>query len=101
TPFRRAAEEGLLDMEHSIQVGMRGPTSYEALEYVRKLDGLDIVGFDLVEVLPTYDANEITAVLASAVMYEMITLIALKKRRQAEDGEFLELKIEEQRGNSV
>ncbi|MBD8007473.1 hypothetical protein H9631_20740, partial [Bacillus sp. Sa1BUA2] len=38
----------------------------------------------LVEVLPTYDANEITAVLASAVMYEMITLIALKKRRHLE-----------------
>ncbi|MBM7714098.1 agmatinase [Siminovitchia sp. FSL H7-0308] len=151
TPFRRAVEEGLLDVEHSIQVGMRGPlyspddiedarklgfevipmkemrkigfeqvmkrihdrvkdrpvfvtydidfvdpayapgtgtpevggpTSYEALEYVRGLDGLDVVGFDLVEVLPSYDANEITAVLASSVIYEMITLTALKKRRQ-------------------
>ncbi|MFD1708794.1 agmatinase [Siminovitchia sediminis] len=153
TPFRRAAEEGLLDLEHSIQVGMRGPlygpndiedarnlgfevipmkevreigfdnvmkrihervqdrpvfvtydidfvdpayapgtgtpevggpTSYEALEYVRGLDGLDVVGFDLVEVLPTYDSNEITAVLASAVIYEMLTLVALKKRRMLE-----------------
>jgi agmatinase len=54
------------------------------LEYVRGLDGLDVVGFDLVEVLPAYDANEITAVLASAVIYEMITLIALKKRRLTE-----------------
>ena len=25
TPFRRAVEEGLLDLEHSIQVGLRGP----------------------------------------------------------------------------
>lgn len=151
TPFRRAVEEGLLDVDHSIQVGMRGPlygpndiedarelgfevipmkevreigfkevmrrihervgdrpvfvsydidfvdpayapgtgtpevggpTSYEALEYVRGLDGLDLVGFDLVEVLPTYDSGEITAVLASSVMFEMITLTALKKRRQ-------------------
>lgn len=150
TPFRRAVEEGLIDVEHSIQVGMRGPlygpediedardlgfevipmreareigfdtvmkrihqrvgdkrtfvsydidfvdpayapgtgtpevggpTSFEALEFVRGLDGLDVVGFDLVEVLPTYDNNEITAVLASAVMFEMITLTALKKRR--------------------
>lgn len=150
TPFRRAVEEGLLDVEHSIQVGMRGPlysaddiedarklgfevipmkevrkigysevmrrihervgdrpvfvtydidfvdpayapgtgtpevggpTSYEALEYVRGLDGLNIVGFDLVEVLPTYDSGEITAVLASSVIFEMITLIALKKKR--------------------
>jgi len=59
-----------------------GPTSFEALEYVRGLDGLNLVGFDLVEVLPTYDANEITAVLASSVIYEMITLTALKKRRE-------------------
>lgn len=150
TPFRRAVEEGLLDVEHSIQVGMRGPlygpediedardlgfevipmkevreigfdevmrrihrrvgnrpvfvsydidfvdpayapgtgtpevggpTSYEALKYVRGLDGLNVVGFDLVEVLPSYDHGEITAALASSVMYEMITLAALKKRK--------------------
>jgi len=150
TPFRRAVEEGLLDVDHSIQVGMRGPlysaddiedarrlgfevipmkevrqigftevmrrihqrvgnkpvfvsydidfvdpafapgtgtpevggpTSYEALEYVRGLDGLNIVGFDLVEVLPAYDSGEITAALASAIMYEMITLVALKKKQ--------------------
>lgn len=116
TPFRRAVEEGLLDVEHSIQIGIRGPlygpediddakqlgfqvitmrevrqlghdkvmkcihdrvgnqpafvtfdidfldpayapgtgtpeaggpTSFEALEYVRGLDGLNLVGFDL------------------------------------------------------
>ncbi|MEB7463093.1 agmatinase [Staphylococcus succinus] len=58
-----------------------GPTSFEALEYVRKLDGLNIKGFDLVEVLPTYDSNEITAVAASSVIFEMVTLIALAKRR--------------------
>lgn len=150
TPFRRAVEEGLVDSQKSIQVGMRGPlygpediqdardlgyqvipmrearelgmdnvidnihkrvgdnpvfvsfdidfldpayapgtgtpevggpTSFEALEYVRKLDGLNIKGFDLVEVLPTYDSNEITAVAASSVIFEMVTLIALAKRR--------------------
>ncbi|HZG16287.1 MAG TPA: agmatinase [Candidatus Bathyarchaeia archaeon] len=151
TPFRRAVEEGLLDVDHSIQVGMRGPlysmddiedarnlgfevipmrevrqigmnevmnrihervgdrpvfvtydidfvdpayapgtgtpevggpTGFEALEYVRGLDGLHIVGFDLVEVLPSYDSNEITAVLASSIMYEMVTLTALMKKRR-------------------
>lgn len=150
TPFRRAVEEGLVDSQKSIQVGIRGPlygpediqdardlgyqvipmrearelgidnvidkihkqvgynpvfvsfdidfldpayapgtgtpevggpTSFEALEYVRKLDGLNIKGFDLVEVLPTYDSNEITAVAASSVIFEMVTLIALAKRR--------------------
>lgn len=154
TPFRRAVEEGLIDTEHSIQIGMRGPlygpediedardlgfevipmsevrkigyhrlmerihdrvkdkpafvsydidfldpayapgtgtpevggpTSHEGLECVRGLKGLDIVGFDLVEVLPTYDSGEITAVAASAVIFEMITLVALKKRARQED----------------
>ncbi|MGI6128133.1 MAG: arginase family protein, partial [Planifilum sp.] len=61
-----------------------GPTSYEALEFVRGLDGLNLVGFDLVEVLPAYDSGEMTAIAASAVMYEMITLVALKKRRERE-----------------
>src|SRR5690625_5220726 len=58
-----------------------GPTSYEGLEFVRGLDGLNVVGFDLVEVLPTYDSGEITAVAASAIIFEMISLVALKKRR--------------------
>ncbi|PSL45860.1 agmatinase [Salsuginibacillus halophilus] len=149
TPFRRAVEEGLIDTEHSIQVGLRGPlytpddltdpedlgfevitmrdarklgqeevlkriharagdrpvfvsydidfvdpafapgtgtpevagpNSFEALEYVRGLEGLNIKGFDLVEVLPEYDSGEITAALASSIAYEMITLVALHKR---------------------
>ncbi len=155
TPFRRAVEEGLLDVSHSIQIGMRGPlygpdciedardlgfevipmsemrklgqdqvierihqrvgdserpvfvtfdidfvdpayapgtgtpevagpTSFEALEYVRSLKGINIVGFDLVEVLPAYDPTEITAGLASAVAFEMISLVALKKRAELE-----------------
>lgn len=61
-----------------------GPTSFEGLEFVRKLDGINVVGFDLVEVLPSYDSGEITAVAASAVIFEMISLIALKKRREKE-----------------
>src|SRR5699024_10200758 len=59
-----------------------GPTSHEALECVRGLDGLNVVGFDLVEVLPTYDSGEITAVAASSIIFEMITLIALQKRNK-------------------
>lgn len=153
TPFRRAVEEGLVDVAHSIQVGMRGPlygpediedarelgfevitmkearkigysnvmkrihqragnkpvfvsydidfldpayapgtgtpevggpTSYEGLEFVRGLHGLNLVGFDLVEVLPSYDSGEITAAAASSIIFEMITLVALKKRSEME-----------------
>lgn len=61
-----------------------GPTSYEALQLVRGPDKLDLLGFDLVEVLPSHDHSEITAGLAAAVAYEMISLIAWKKRRKTE-----------------
>lgn len=59
-----------------------GPTSFEAIQLVRGLDWLDLVGFDLVEVLPSHDHSEITAGLAAAVAYEMISLVAWKKRRK-------------------
>ncbi|MFC5711224.1 agmatinase [Thalassorhabdus alkalitolerans] len=62
-----------------------GPNSFEALEYVRGLKGLNIKGFDLVEVLPAYDQGEITAALASSVAYEMISLVALKKQAEKEN----------------
>ena len=147
TPFRRAIEEGLLLVENSIQVGMRGSvyeqtslddarklgfdlvttveiqdtgidalikrihdrvgdakvfvsfdidfvdpayapgtgtpevggfTSSEALRIVRGLKGLNFVGFDLVEVLPQYDPALVTALLASNLVYEFMSLIALR-----------------------
>lgn len=145
TTFRRAAEEGLLDTAHSIQVGARGPvyaaedyenarslglqvldnvtmreiglpqtiktivsrvaahpafvtfdidfvdpayapgtgtpeiggvTSWEAQALVRGLHGIDIRGFDVVEVSPPYDKSEITALLAANLVYEFLTLLA-------------------------
>lgn len=50
TPFRRAMEEGLLDPEHSIQVGIRG-TQYgpEAIEEAEKLGIKVITGDELHE----------------------------------------------------
>ena len=150
TVFRRAVEEGLILVDHSIQVGIRGSvyskddlknskmlgleiltsiecremgldrviqqirervgtaktfitfdidfvdpayapgtgtievggfTSYEALQLVHGLDGMDFVGFDLVEVLPAYDPTEITALLAATIMFEFLSLLALKKKR--------------------
>ncbi|WP_047154007.1 agmatinase [Aneurinibacillus tyrosinisolvens] len=151
TPFRRAVEEGLLDVSRSIQVGMRGglygPEDLQdarnlgfevwttnqfkqvgvsdmlnvihqrvglgpvflsfdidfldpvyapgtgtpevagvniddALSLVRGLQGINFVGFDMVEVLPAYDHGQITAAAAANIVYEFITLIALKKKKQ-------------------
>lgn len=57
-----------------------GFTSREALELVRHaLIGLNIVGFDIVEVAPNYDAGGITAALASRLAFEFITCLACKK----------------------
>jgi len=152
TMFRRAVEENLLQVEHSIQAGMRGSiysqnaldeakslgfdlitmaevrqigiealirrirdrvgeakvfltfdidfvdpafapgtgtpevggvTSGEALDIVRALNGLNFVGFDLVEVLSEYDPGDITALLASNIVYEFISMIALKKTHRS------------------
>lgn len=151
TPFRRAFEEGLLRVENSIQVGLRGSlygpedrtvteelglalvtgpelhrqgvarvleliraratggplylsfdidfldptfapgtgtpevggaTSVQALELLRGLAGLDFVAYDLVEVMPPYDAGANTCLLAANLGYEMLALAALARRER-------------------
>jgi len=52
------------------QVG--GLSSPQILELVRSLQGLNIVGCDLVEVSPPYDSGEITSLLAANLLYELI-----------------------------
>lgn len=52
-----------------------GLTSFEALDCVRKLKGLKFIGFDLVEVAPAYDHAEITTLLASALIFEFMSLV--------------------------
>jgi agmatinase len=143
TPFRRAAEEGLLDLARAVHVGTRGPqfsdddlaadarlgfhlvdgraiddrgvaaiakevrqlvgdaavylsfdidlldpafapgtgtpeaggwSSREAIAVIRGLQGLRLVGGDVVEVAPAYDHAEITAIAAAHIVYEMLCL---------------------------
>ena len=56
-----------------------GLTSYQLLQLVRGLQGLNVVGFDIVEVSPPYDHGDITAMLASNITFEYLSLISLKK----------------------
>lgn len=56
-----------------------GPTSREALTYVRSLAGLDFRGFDCVEVSPPYDPSGITALVAANACFEMLSLLALRR----------------------
>jgi agmatinase/guanidinopropionase len=55
-----------------------GLSSYQILQLVRGLRGLNLVGFDLVEVSPPYDHGEITSILAANLAFEFISLLSLK-----------------------
>jgi agmatinase len=58
-----------------------GPTSAEALDFVRALTGIDFRGFDVVEVAPAYDGpGQPTALLAANVAYAMLGLLAQRRR---------------------
>ena len=56
-----------------------GPSSREALTYVRSLAGLDFRGFDCVEVAPPYDPAAVTAFVAANACFEMLSLLALRR----------------------
>ncbi len=54
-----------------------GPDSFQALQVARMLDGVNIVGADLVEVSPPFDTSGGTAFLAVSIMFEMLCNMAL------------------------
>jgi agmatinase len=152
TPFRWAIKEGLLDVDHSISVGIRGSmyhpdevkdsedlglevitsdemrniglaevtrrikervgerltfltfdidfvdpscapgtgtvevegfNSHETLSLIRSLKDLNYVGFDIVEMLPAYDHNEITSSLIAHIGYEFASIMAMHYRDEA------------------
>jgi agmatinase len=56
-----------------------GMTSRELLGILRALRGLDLVGADVVEIAPAYDHADITAVAASHVVYELVSLFAVNR----------------------
>ncbi|GIN95118.1 agmatinase [Siminovitchia terrae] len=57
----------------------------EAFQILRQLTDIPFIGFDVVEVLPAYDHGEITSALAANVMFEMMCLAALNKKRAVTD----------------
>ncbi len=60
-----------------------GFTSQQLLHLVRGLKGLNLVGFDLVEVNPLYDHGDITALLAANVAFEFVALLAAQRGQKA------------------
>ncbi len=150
-PFRRAVEEGLLDPERTVQIGIRGSlndpeqwqfshtsgmrvvymeelhargwqnvmdearaiigagpaylsfdvdgldpayapgtgtpeiggfSSFEAQQMIRALQGLDLIGGDVVEVAPAFDPSGNTALVAATLMFEMLCVIADSRVRR-------------------
>jgi agmatinase len=58
-----------------------GLDSYEALRLVRGLSGLEVVGFDLVEVSPLYDGpGQITSLLAANLIFEFLCTLPARPR---------------------
>lgn len=53
-----------------------GPNSYQALQVVRGLEGVKIIGADLVEVSPPFDASGNTAFLGASIMFELLCVMA-------------------------
>ncbi|MFN4156508.1 MAG: agmatinase [Paracoccaceae bacterium] len=53
-----------------------GPNSFQALQVVRELAGVRIVGADVVEVSPPFDLNGATAYMGASVMFELLCVMA-------------------------
>ena len=57
-----------------------GLTTDKALNILRELKGLNIVGMDVVEVAPAYDNSEITALAGATIALEMLHLWTYKHK---------------------
>jgi len=55
-----------------------GLASWQALELIRGLKPLNMIGFDLVEVSPAYDHADITAMAAANIAHDWLAVMALK-----------------------
>ena len=56
-----------------------GLASWQALEFIRGMGSLNLIGMDVVEVSPAYDHGEITALAAATVAHDWLCLLAEKK----------------------
>ncbi len=59
-----------------------GPSTREALSILRGLTGLKFAGFDVVEVSPLFDSGQITALAAANMIFEFISLLAVRRARE-------------------
>ena len=55
-----------------------GFTSFQMLQMVRGLEGLNLIGADVVEVNPHYDHGAITSILAANLAFELLSVMGKK-----------------------
>ena len=58
-----------------------GLSTFQALETLRALAGINLVGMDVVEVAPAYDVGEVTALAAATLAAEFLCLFATNPQR--------------------
>ena len=63
---------------HSGTPEVGGMTTIEAQALIRGLRGLNLVGADVVEVSPPFDASGNTALIAATIMFELLCILAEK-----------------------
>lgn len=83
-PLYVSVDIDVLDPAHAPGTGTPeagGMTSRELLEVLRGLAQTRLIGADVVEVAPAYDHAEVTAIAASHVAYDLVTLLALRRQR--------------------
>jgi len=62
-----------------------GMTTREALQLLRGLRGLDLIGGDVVEVAPPFDPSGNTALVGATLMYEILCLLAEARADRSRD----------------
>jgi guanidinopropionase len=68
----------------NIEPGVKGFSIDEAIELLHAVRGMNIIGGDVVCLMPTKDSpNQITAMVAAAVMFEMVSMIVESKIKRA------------------
>ncbi len=55
-----------------------GLTTRHALDILRGLEGVNLIGMDVVEVAPAYDVSEITALAGATIAYQLLALYAAR-----------------------
>ncbi|NVN00762.1 agmatinase [Arthrobacter sp. SDTb3-6] len=90
TPVYVSIDIDVLDPAYAPGTGtpeMGGLHSRELLALLRGLNGINIVGADVVEVAPAYDHADITSVAAATVVFDLLGLMVNRNKGATNSGE--------------